>query len=742
MSEVLPLRSPRGAAVGPEGAPIPTELDPLLRVGLALVGMPEVALYVVDPTRDLATLVAQAGEASSGEPLWLPSDPIAGLVLAAPQYMPLRAEAHGGTSAPLRPGHLAGGRLLVAPLWSPGGPLAAVAYFAEPAGDGARDETPPAALGHWLSALGTMLGVGVPGRGVPSPERVTPSSDAALDALLGSSVVAVVLLDALGEVQRSNARARARWGQQLAPGARFEELATEPVRVALGQMYDGGPEAGPAEVEERVLGGLQARKWRTLLEPIGGSHSRLTGVLVVSIQWNDGHARAAPASVIAPEIDELTGLPNRALAERRLDRDVANAGRRGSALAVVMIALDRFRRVNDSLGHAVGDALLRQVAERLATAAGEDDTVARIGGDEFLVILSNLEGARQPLPLADRLRKAIQEPFHVEGHELAQSASLGMACFPEDAPDGAELRRCADIALHRAKELGRGRIQRFEATMQNSAEDRHRIEREMRRALEDRHFVLFYQPKYSLTSGAVTGSEALIRWFHPDRGIVSPGQFVPVAEETGLIDPIGTWTLIEACRQQRIWRDLGLATDPVSVNVAPMQFVRPDFVGTVERALDTSGLPASSLEIEVTESMLMQDVETVAARLAAIRTLGVRVSVDDFGTGYSSLAYLQRLPVDVLKIDRAFVKDLDAAPTSAEQARVLATAICGLGHSLGLRVIAEGVETVEQLDVLLEVGCDEAQGFLLARPAAAADLVDDAPHPLVTERRAVLRAAR
>ncbi len=413
--------------------------------------------------------------------------------------------------------------------------------------------------------------------------------------------------------------------------------------------------------------------------------------------------------------DAVTGLPDRRVLLRSTEAALEAASAHGRGVAVALLALDRFQRIDDWLGRAVGDELLRQVAERLLDTTSEDDLVGRGSGDEFIVVLTGLGRARSALALADRLLHAVREPFHVQGYELSLSATIGLSRFPEDTTDAATLLRYAGIALHRAKGRRQGRLERFSPELKEAVEQRGEVERRLRRAIGAGELVLHYQPKVALRERRTTGVEALIRWRRGDT-MVSPGQFLPVAEESELIVPIGTWVLLESCRQMKRWRDRGLPLESVSVNVAALQFSRPDFVGTVARSLEAAKLEPRHLELEVTETSLMDDVDAAAERLAALRRLGVRVSVDDFGTGYSSLAYLQRLPVDVLKIDRSFVKDLDAEGPAREHAHALAQAITGLGHNLGLRVLAEGVETEAQLDALVVLGCDDVQGFLFSRP--------------------------
>ena len=418
-------------------------------------------------------------------------------------------------------------------------------------------------------------------------------------------------------------------------------------------------------------------------------------------------------------LNPVTGLPDRQAVLGALE--VALADAQGHSVALAVVALDRFQRIDDSLGREIGDDVLRQVAERLQQTVGEDDLVGHLGADEFAVVFTRLASPRAAPSAADRLMHAVREPFHVRGYELSLTATVGLANHPSDASDAAMLLRFAAIAMHRAKDRGRGRLQAFTPEMREAVERRDETERGLRRALGAGELVLHYQPKLDLRTRRIVGVEALVRW-RRSGGLISPGVFIPVAEESGLIVPIGTWCMLEACRQMRAWLSAGVNVESVAVNVSSLQFSRPDFVGSVERALRTASLPPHHLELEVTESLVMDDGDASAERLAALRRLGVKVAVDDFGTGYSSLAYLQRLPLDLLKIDRSFVSALDQAGPLGEGARAVASVITSLGHSLGLRVLAEGVETVAQLEHLVALECDEAQGFYFARPVPASEI--------------------
>ncbi len=484
-----------------------------------------------------------------------------------------------------------------------------------------------------------------------------------------------------------------------APRPDLHQLDRVAMQTALELLRDA---LGGAEVQQS--GVHRSRSYE--------SHSSLPAQIV----------EAAMRPVEAVGHDAVTGLPDRRLLVRTTDTAITQMASDGTGLAVAIVALDRFQRIDDWLGRAVGDELLRQVAERLLDTTTESDLVGRGSGDEIIVAFTKLPSDARPVALADRLLQAIREPFHVRGYELSLTATVGVSRFPEDAGDATTLLRYAGIALHRAKARRHGRIELFTPELREAVEHRGDVERHLRTAIGAGELKLHYQPKVELRERRTTGVEALLRW-QRGGGMVSPGYFLPVAEESELIVPIGTWVLRESCRQMKRWLDAGLDLEAVSVNVSALQFSRTDFVGTVERALAAAELEPGHLELEITETSLMDDVDAAAERLTALRAIGVRVSVDDFGTGYSSLAYLQRFPVDVLKIDRSFVKDLDAEGPARGHAHALAQAITGLGHSLGLRVLAEGVETEAQLEAVIALGCDEVQGFYFSRPVPPEQLV-------------------
>ncbi len=429
--------------------------------------------------------------------------------------------------------------------------------------------------------------------------------------------------------------------------------------------------------------------------------------------------------------DSLTGLANRRLFHEQLERAITAARARGHLVGLLFMDLDRFKRINDTLGHGAGDALLQTVAERLRAQVRGSDIVgrleteeqgleiSRLGGDEFTVLLSKLAQPEDAGDVARRILRAIPAPVVLEGHTISLSASIGIAIYPVDGEDVETLVKHADAAMYSAKALGRDNYQFFSPKINALALRKLALESNLRNALERDELRLHYQPRLDLESGQVVGVEALLRWTHPELGIVSPREFIPLAEEAGLISPIGEWVLRTACRQARVWHEQGIGPISISVNVSPRQFAENDLRALVGGILRETGVSPRLIELELTEQLLLQDNEETALALRDLRAMGVTIALDDFGTGYSSLSYLARFPLDTLKMDRCFVRDVDDDPAAAG----IAKAVIAIGHSLGARVVAEGVDTFEQEAFLREHGCDELQGFLLAGALPADEVV-------------------
>ena len=412
--------------------------------------------------------------------------------------------------------------------------------------------------------------------------------------------------------------------------------------------------------------------------------------------------------------DALTGLANRTLLRRRLREAISHADVTGHQIWVIFLDLDRFKSINDSLGHKAGDQLLRILAERLSHIVREHDTVARLGGDEFVILMRETEQYTMSTAAVTRIIESVAEPVAVEGHELVVTCSVGIAVSPENGIDPEQLVACADVAMYSAKQHGRNTFQFYEPELNERALPRLVMESALRTAVERDQFALHYQPQVDLKTGCIVGMEALIHWRHPTLGVVPPTEFIGLAEETGIIVTIGEWVLREACRQNKAWQDAGLGHLRVAVNLSPRQFADPQLVATIDCILRETGLAPRYLEIELTENLIMTEIARAVDILAELKSHGIQLSIDDFGTGYSSLSYLKRFPIDVLKIDRTFVKDIGQDADD----EAIVKSIISLAHSLKLHVIAEGVETPEQLAFLAEHGCDEFQGFYYSRPLA------------------------
>jgi diguanylate cyclase (GGDEF)-like protein/PAS domain S-box-containing protein len=440
----------------------------------------------------------------------------------------------------------------------------------------------------------------------------------------------------------------------------------------------------------------------------------VTGSVVAFHDVSAARAKSLEMSRLAQH-DPLTGLPNRVLFNDRLTQAISLAVRQDKQLAVMFVDLDQFKKINDSLGHGVGDKLLQSVAERLVNSVRRTDTVSRHGGDEFVVLLSQIEHEEDAAVSARKILRALAVPHRVDNKNLDISVSIGVSTYPSDGPDAENLLSKADTAMYEAKKQGRNNYQFFRKDMQVRLADRQLLEGDLRYALGRNEFLLHYQPKFNLQTGQITGVEALIRWVHPQRGMVPPAQFIPIAEECGLILPIGRWVLLEACKQARAWSDSGLGIVPIAVNVSAAEFGDKDFISGVRAVLIATGVEPRNLELELTESVLMQDAESTMRTLGALKTMGVTLAIDDFGTGYSSFTYLRRFPVDALKLDQSFVQEITEDPGDA----TIVSAMIIVAKSLNQRVIAEGVETRAQLKFLQSHGCGEGQGYYFSHPVAA-----------------------
>ncbi len=523
-----------------------------------------------------------------------------------------------------------------------------------------------------------------------------PSLSAALALPNAESVDVMVLYVRESDLTRLSPLTQARMAVPLIPIVVMSDLDDESIAIRALQNGARG---------YLVRGETTSRLLVTTLAAALESHRMI-------LQLNTARERARHLATH----DQLTGLANRTLFHDRLDQAVSAARRGRHKLAVLFVDLDGFKAINDSLGHAVGDGLLRGLARRIAACLRETDTAGRLGGDEFAVLLTNLANEMDAATVARKLLSSLSEPIQFREQSMSIQCSIGIASFPRDTTDAEELIKKADTAMYHAKERGGNVFDFYTDDMNAAIQRRADLEGRLRTALDEDQLVVHYQPQFDLTRGRIIGAEALLRWQHPELGLVSPIHFLPIAEETGLIVPIGDWILRKACQQNALWNrrpDLNLR---VSVNVSSKQFLEPGFSDVVRTALHQTGLSPVSLELEITESSLLRDVEVTVNTLRTLKELGVRLAIDDFGTGYSALAYLKRLPIDVLKIDQSFVKALTTDPADA----TITETIVQLASGLNLTTIAEGVETLEQLLLLGSYGCNRMQGYLFGKPVPAA----------------------
>ncbi len=544
-------------------------------------------------------------------------------------------------------------------------------------------------------------------------------------ALLKSAPDAIVIIDQGGHITLANLRAELLFGyeSQELIGKHVEMLIPERNRqrdVFMYQAFVDEPRFRPMS-DDLDLYGLHKDGTEIPIEISLAPIDTREGLLVASAIRDITDRKQAEARLLQQaNYDALTGLPNRSLAVDRLSQALAHARRVRECVAVMFLDIDRFKNVNDTLGHAAGDKLLTDVAHRLRHCARTDDTVARLGGDEFLVILSGLETVASSRTVAEKIIDSMSSPFaRLDGRELFLGASIGVTGFPEDGDDPDVLLRNADAAMYRAKEAGRNTFRFFTPEMNIQLLKRLEIESHLRYAVNKGELQLHFQPQVDINDGRLVGAEALLRWHNPELGNIPPDEFIPLAEETGLISEIGEWVLMQACSTASAWQ--GRAGDPirVSVNISPVQFRGGDLVSTVSRALRESGLPASLLELEITERVLVEDNPNTSRILNDLKRMGIRLSLDDFGKGYSSLSYLKRFPFDVLKIDRSFVSSVTVDLEDA----ALCKAITAMANSLNLQVVAEGVETLDQWEYLHVHGADLVQGYYISRPLAKDDFL-------------------
>jgi len=535
---------------------------------------------------------------------------------------------------------------------------------------------------------------------------------------------AVLCTDISGNITYLNlvAETMTGWRREEATGKRLAEV----FRIIDGSTRKTARDPMEMAVEQNRTVGLTLNcvlirrdGFESLIEdsaaPIHDRAGRVTGAVIVFHDVSAARAMSVQMTHSAQH-DVVTNLPNRLLLNDRISQSISLARRQRKHIAVIFLDLDRFKYINDSLGHAIGDQLLQSVAKRLLAGVRGSDTVSRQGGDEFVILLSEITYPEDAATSARKILLSLSAPHSIVGQDLHIDGSIGISIYPEDGEDAETLIKSADTAMYHAKENGRNNFQFFKAEMNLKAVERQSLESGLRRALEREEFLLHYQPKVNLETGDITGVEALIRWRQPDRGLVPPSQFVPIAEDCGLILHIGRWVLREACRQARAWQDAGLPTVPVAVNVSAVEFRDKGFVEGVRAILSETGLEARYLDLELTEGVLMEDGESTAAVLRTLKMMGVHLAVDDFGTGYSSLSYLRQFPIDVLKIDKSFVHQISGDPNDS----AIVSAVIDMGKNLKQRVVAEGIETQEQLAFLQARHCAEGQGYLFSRPLAAA----------------------
>jgi diguanylate cyclase (GGDEF)-like protein/PAS domain S-box-containing protein len=556
----------------------------------------------------------------------------------------------------------------------------------------------------------------------------------AVDAMLLENAVTHITLDSIGEaVLRADVTGNVVYLNRIAEkmtGFSQQEALGRPVTEVM-RLVDGSS-GGVGDIRETAsteykTGKLTANVICTLIRrdgfecdverkviPIHDPDGGVKGSVVSFHDVSTERATTREMSYLAQH-DHLTGLPNRMLFNDRLGQAISLAQRQNKQLAVMFLDLDHFKKINDSLGHAVGDKILQSVASRLLACVRRTDTVSRLGGDEFLILLSQIEHAEDAAVSARKILRTLALPHLIDGKEVDTNVCVGVSTYPADGQDAEDLISRADTAMYEAKENGRSHYRFFQRHMYARLVERQSFEADLRYALGRNEFLLHYQPQYNLQTGQITGVEALLRWNHPKRGIVSPMEFVPIAEECGLIIPIGRWVLLEACKQSRAWRKAGIGDVPIAINVSAAEFLAKDFLSGVRAVLIATSVEPQNLQLELTESVLMHDAESTVIALKALKAMGVQLAIDDFGTGYSSFTYLRRFPSDAMKLHQSFIQEITSNPDDA----MIVSAMINIGKSLKQRVIAEGVETRQQLEFLQCHGCGEGQGYYFSRPVLA-----------------------
>ena len=524
----------------------------------------------------------------------------------------------------------------------------------------------------------------------------------------------------------NNSHSKQYWNSLL---ERIHEDDRQSVQILTEQSIDKG-EAFNVEFSVKLEDAAEMCRMRLEAEPFTIDRSKACTHMLGTVQDITDRVLAQEQMHNLAYYDVVTGLPNRAQLNERLSRMLRNAERNESKFAVLFLDLDHFKQVNDTYGHDIGDDLLQEVSERLTTVVRDSDsiarphqrgydenrfTVARLGGDEFVVLLGDINRAEDAARVADRISESVGKPYHLANSKMNVTTTIGISVFPADGVDCETLLKNADIAMYHAKQSGRDGYQFYSSGIHERAMERFSLERDLRRAIETEALTLVYQPKVSVSTGELDGIEALVRWHHSSRGSISPVEFIPLAEETGLILPLGRWVLREACQQLQTWINAGMQPTIMSVNCSPIQFSRGDVEADISDALEVSGLDPHYLEIEITESLLIDDLDGGINRLNQLKAIGIQVSVDDFGTGFTSLSYLAKLPADRLKIDQSFVAELDSDSSS----KAIVSSIITLGHNLDMQVVAEGVESDNQFNILNEVGCDEVQGYFISYPLSS-----------------------